>query len=243
MTRASKANKKGIGSIIPLQTKTSKLGHADGDAFWVLYPHHGEPLTGQALVHNLTLATQLGEQFAALPNQFPVVDVDYPPSNVFSPVFQQDLLGLVTDDHDLDTILEANLYLQRHFEAVLPWLDQEFVHGDLHPGNMYLNKGTILFHDWEYARQELCLYDAVFLLGCLGLASMDNLTSDWAIEFLRSHTEARPVTWLTAETAFPLLICSRLHWLHLWLSLGEQDQVIAEQHYLKALLAKQSEVY
>ncbi len=243
MSRSVRAMKQSIPSVVPVVTKSKQQGHTDGDAFWVLYPHHGEPLSGQALVHNLTLATQLGEQFAALPNQFPVVDVDYPPSNVFSPVFQQDLLGLVTDDHDLDTILEANLYLQRHFEAVLPWLDQEFVHGDLHPGNMYLNNGTILFHDWEYARQELCLYDVMFFLGCLGFESLDNLTSDWALEFLRSNTEVRPVSWLTAETAFPLLICSRMHWLHLWLSLGEQDLIVQEQAYLKALLAKRDDVY
>ncbi len=242
ISRAIRASKHAIPSVVPIVTQNNKPYSIDGDAFWVLYPHYGEPLTGADLVQNLTLATQLGEQFAALPNHFPVKEFEYPPSNLFSPVFQQSLLGLVTDNHDLDTILEANLYLQRNFEAVLPWLDQEFVHGDLHPGNMFRHDGTILFHDWEYARQELCLYDVVFLLGCLGFESLSNLTSDWTLEFLRSHTESRPVSWLTAETAYPLLICSRLHWLHLWLSLGEQDLIMQEQTYLKALLAKRDEV-
>lgn len=242
VNRAKRAHENGVFSVMPILTVRQELGHTDGDAFWVLYPHHGQSLIATDLLDDMSTAIKLGQQFADLPKCFPVSETEYPPSNLFSPKFQESLLTLITEDHDLELILDVVQYLRRNFEAVLPWMEQEFVHGDLHPGNMFVSQKKVLFHDWEYARRELCLYDALFLIGCLGLESAPVLTSEWTLTFLRATAASRPVTQLTAENAFSVMLCTRLHWLHLWLSLGDQALVVQEQHYLHTLLNLADEV-
>ena len=232
---ANEANTLGIPTVLPIRTQQNEFDSLSDDTFSILYPHVGLTLAKVNLLSDERFASLFGHIFARLPLISPVTHL-LPPSTLFSPVFQESLLSLVKEEDPLDIILDILEYLRKNFEPVLPFLDQEFVHGDLHPGNLFEHKGEILLHDWEYARQELCLYDVMFLLGCLNLIA--DLTSPWTLQLLRTYSAERPLTRLTAENAFELLLCTRLHWLHLWLSQGDALQVSQEAEYLKSLLSQ-----
>jgi len=118
-------------------------------------------------------------------------------------------------------------YLDENLYPFMSYMELRFSHGDLHPANMLWQNDELTVIDWEVAGIRPELYDAAFLLGCVGMDNPNNLKSPWAKELLQSVRASKP-TKLSFSLLPEMMLASRIGWLYIWQQ-RSQDADVFEQ--------------
>jgi len=142
----------------------------------------------------------------------------------------EDLCGLLSTS-DSQIALAAQLahdHLKENLFPFLPYWEQRFSHGDLHPGNLLWGPGAELraVIDWELAGTREELYDLAFLIGCVGMDNPLELLGEWTRELIISFLGRTQTTKLSFELLPELVLATRIHWMQVWLQ-NPQDAEIA----------------
>jgi len=118
-------------------------------------------------------------------------------------------------------------YLNKNLFPYLKYFDYKISHGDLHPGNILWKDDKVAsIIDWQLFGLREELYDLAFLLGCIGIEEPDNFDSKWVNELIENFVEHAKPSKLAFSLLPELMIATRLNWLHKWVIIQDDKEII-----------------
>ena len=143
--------------------------------------------------------------------------------------------------------------LMGDIELILRFLNQEFLgqseslplgfcHGDYHPLNViWSESGVRIVIDWEFCGIKSEIYDAVNMIGCLGMEHPSSLTADLAIDFISGLQKAGIYQQESWKYFLEFIVAQRFGWLAEWLRKNDEEMISLELDYMKLLIDNRSD--
>jgi hypothetical protein len=127
-------------------------------------------------------------------------------------------------------------YIKKYLEKYFPYLETSFIHGDLHPHNLFSDGNKLFLSDWETASTGPKLYDLAFFCGCIGLHGKEHLKSNNILFILNTLSDQLYIDPLSIDTFQALIVFSRLNWLNVWENNKDIEMIESELNYLDYLI-------
>lgn len=137
----------------------------------------------------------------------------------------------------LSRLVPVVRFLETEFFSAHHEMPSTFCHGDFHPLNiLWSERGMLSVIDWEFLGIKPEGYDAVNLIGCVGMETPEGLTQDFVLGFLGRLRENHMLTKLSWDFFLEFVVASRFGWLSDWLRRRDSEMVDLEVTYMNLLL-------
>jgi homoserine kinase type II len=144
------------------------------------------------------------------------------------------------DRYDPEIVARVNPiieFLEEGFMDVYDDLPTGFCHGDYHQINVIWSKDSVKkVIDWEFVGHKMELYDAINMVGCLGMENPYALTGDLVKGFISKLKRDEFGSKISWDWFLESLVAQRFAWLSDWLAKFEEDMIELELTYMHLLM-------
>jgi thiamine kinase-like enzyme len=153
----------------------------------------------------------------------------------------KDIIRKHASERTLSVYENAIMHLEGKLFPFLKFFNYVPCHGDFHPGNLLIEGEEVLVSDWETLCMGEELSDIAMMLGCIGINDPTDILKDKAKALLDGYGKKGRPTRLAFSLLPELVLASRLQWLHKWLVLNNDQEIIWMETELLSMLQENAE--